>query len=253
MRIPLIAGNWKMNTTVKEALSLARTMIAPATMLQGVEVLVCPPFMSLYALSTALRGTPIKLGAQNMHQEAKGAFTGEVSAPMLQGMCEYVILGHSERRMYAHEDDALVNKKVALALTANLKPIMAVGERLEERVAGKMEEVITRQITKGLAGIAASPALVIAYEPVWAIGTGRAASANDAAETIGLIRRLVAKQHGYAFAQQLRILYGGSVTPQNISELMAKPDIDGGLVGGASLKAEDFMAIADQASAARKG
>ena len=252
MRTPLIAGNWKMNTTVKEALSLARTMIAPVTMLQGVDVLICPPFLSLYPLSTALKGTPIKLGAQNMHYEAKGAYTGEIAPAMLTGLCEYVIIGHSERRSYFNEDDALVNKKTAAALAIGLKPIVAVGERLEEREAGKTEEVITRQITKGLAGIAKSEALTIAYEPVWAIGTGKAASPSDAAETCGLIRRLAAKQYGDSYAEQLRILYGGSMTPTNAGDLMAKPDIDGGLVGGASLKADDFVSIAKQAAEARK-
>ena len=252
MRTPLIAGNWKMNTNVKEALSLARTMIAPATMLQGVDILVCPPAISIYALSTALRGTPIKLGAQNMHYESKGAYTGEISPAMLAGLCEYVIIGHSERRMYFHEDDALVNKKTAAALAVGLKPIVAVGERLVEREAGKTEEVITRQITKSLAAIPASPSLVIAYEPVWAIGTGRAASPEDAAATVGLIRRLVTALYHDSFAQQLRILYGGSVTAQNISELMAKPEIDGGLIGGASLRAEEFMTIAQKAAEARR-
>ena len=252
MRKPLVAGNWKMNTTVKEALSLARTMIAPATMLQDVEILVCPPAISIYPLSTALRGTPIKLGAQNMHYESKGAYTGEISPAMLGGLCEYVIIGHSERRMYFREDDALVNKKTASALAAELKPILAVGERLEEREAGRTEEVITRQITKGLADIPASPSLVIAYEPVWAIGTGHAASPHDAAETASLIRTLVTKIYGNSFAQQLRIIYGGSVTAQNISELMSKPEIDGGLIGGASLRAEEFMTIAEKTSQARR-
>ena len=252
-RTPIVAGNWKMNTTVPEAVALVDAMLDQLPFISGVEKVVCPPFVSLERVRERLLGTGVLVGAQNTFWEANGAYTGETSVTMLQGLVDYVILGHSERRMYFHEDDALVNKKVAAALAAGLKPIMAVGERLEEREAGKTDEVITRQVTKGLAGISASPSVVIAYEPVWAIGTGRAASPSDAADTIGLIRRLVSSQYGDPFAQQLRILYGGSVTAQNISDLMAKPEIDGGLVGGASLRAEEFMTIAEKAAQARKG
>ena len=251
MRVPLIAGNWKMNTTVADAEALVRDMLEPIESLSGVETLVCPPFVSLVPVARLLAGSSLKLGAQNMHEEAKGAFTGEVSSTMLAGLCEYVILGHSERRAVFHEDDSLINKKVAAALSAGLKPILAVGERLEERESGRAEDVIGRQVRGGLAGIAASEALVIAYEPVWAIGTGKAASAGDANETIGFIRGLLEKQYGRDFAQQVRILYGGSVSPQNISELMAQPEVDGGLVGGASLNAADFVTLAQQAAARR--
>ena len=248
MRTPLIAGNWKMNTTLAEAEALVGEMRGPLSALQGVEALLCPPFISLAAVRNALRGTSIKLGAQNMHDESKGAYTGEVAPTMLSGLCDYVILGHSERRLYFHEDDTLINKKVAAALAAELRPILAVGERVEEKDAGRTEEVVTRQVKGGLAGIAASEGLVVAYEPVWAIGTGRAASAEEANETIGLIRRLVAEQYGDGFAQRMRILYGGSVTPENIADFMGQPEIDGGLVGGASLKAADFISIVRQAA-----
>ncbi len=251
MRVPIVAGNWKMHTTVAEAEALVREMLRPLDALRGVEKIICPPYVSLASVARLLQGTTVALGAQNMHPEAKGAFTGEVSPVMLAGLCQYVILGHSERRQYFHEDDAFINRKVAAALAAGLRPILAVGERLEEREDGRTEAVITRQVQGGLMGIAASPSLVVAYEPVWAIGTGRAASPQDAAQSIALIRRLVAGQHGQTFADQLRILYGGSVTAENIASLMARPEIDGGLVGGASLKAADFVSIARQAAEAR--
>ena len=250
MRTPLIAGNWKMNTTATEARVLASDLREPLDSIQGVETVVCPPFVSLPTVAEALRRSSVKVGAQNMHDEARGAFTGEIAAGMLADFCEYVILGHSERRQLFLEDDAMVNRKVAAALSADLKPILAVGERLEERNAGDTERVVTRQVRAGLAGIAAADALIIAYEPVWAIGTGIAASAEDAGETIGLVRRLVAELYGDEFAQALRILYGGSVTPNNIAELMAQREVDGGLVGGASLKATDFVSIVRQSAPA---
>jgi len=250
MRTPLIAGNWKMNTTTTEARVLASDLRGPLDSIEGVETVVCPPFVSLATVADALRRSSVKVGAQNMHYEAKGAFTGEIAPAMLADLCEYVILGHSERRHIFLEDDALVNKKVAAALSAGLKPILAVGERLEERNAGDTEQVITRQVRAGLAGIAADEALIIAYEPAWAIGTGIAASPEAAGETIGLVRRLVAELYGDEFAQALRILYGGSVTPDNIAELMAQREVDGGLVGGASLKATDFVSIVRQSAPA---
>ncbi len=248
MRTPLIAGNWKMNANAAEARVLATDLREPLDSIQGVDKVVCPPFVSLPTVADALYGSSVKVGAQNMHHEAKGAFTGEISPGMLIDFCEYVILGHSERRHIFLEDDALVNKKVAAALSSSLKPILAVGERLEERSGGDTEQVITRQVRAGLAGIPADAALTVAYEPVWAIGTGVAASPADAGETIGLIRRLVAELYGIDFAQALRILYGGSVTPDNIAELMAQPEVDGGLVGGASLKAVDFVSIVLQSA-----
>ena len=248
MRTPVMAGNWKMNTTSTEAVRLVAEMRQDLDLVQGVEKIVCPPFISLESVAQVIKGTTIKLGAQNMHYESGGAFTGEVSPSMLSELCEYVIVGHSERRMYFQEDDELINKKVAAALGAGLKPILAVGERLEEREGGKTELVVTSQVQGGLAGIPRSESLVLAYEPVWAIGTGLAASSVDANETIGLIRSLVAKQYGDEFAQIVRILYGGSVSPSNVAEFMAQPEIDGGLVGGASLKAADFIELVRQAS-----
>ena len=252
MRTPLIAGNWKMNTNLAEAQALAEAIVAALQGLRGVEVLLCPPFMAIGTVRKAVDGSQVKVGAQNMHHQAKGAFTGEIASAMLTGLCEYVILGHSERRLFFHEDDALVNKKVAAALKAGLSPILAVGERLDEREAGKMKDVITRQVQGGLNDIPKSNDLVIAYEPVWAIGTGRAASPADATETIRVIREVVAIQYGQPFANQIRVLYGGSVTSQNIAQFMAESDIDGGLVGGASLMADEFVSIAKQAAQARK-
>jgi len=251
-RIPLIAGNWKMHTTLADAKALAEELRLQLDALRGVEKLVCPPFVSIPSVAHVLRGSTVQVGAQNMHYEAKGAFTGEVAPVMLKGFADYVILGHSERRQYFHEDDALINKKMLAALANGLKPILCVGERLEEREGGKTEEVITRQVRGGLANVPASEALVVAYEPVWAIGTGRAATGAIANETIGLIRRLIAKQYGEATAQKIRILYGGSVTPQNIAEFMGQPEIDGGLVGGASLKASDFTALTRLAAEAKR-
>jgi triosephosphate isomerase len=252
MRTPLIAGNWKMNTTLAEAKALAEELLPQLDPLKGVEKLVCPPFVSLPSVAHVLRGSTIRVGAQNMHHEAKGAFTGEVAPGMLKGFADYVILGHSERRQYFHEDDSLINKKVLAALANGLKPILCVGERLEEREGGKTEERISRQVTGGLTNVPANEALVVAYEPIWAIGTGRAATGATANETTGLIRRLLAAQYGNPFAQKVRILYGGSVTPQNIAEFMGQPEIDGGLVGGASLKAGDFAALTRLAAEAKR-
>ena len=203
-------------------------------------------------MAETLAGSSIRIGAQNMHHNDKGAFTGEISPVMLSGVCRHVILGHSERRNLFHEDDAFVNRKVAAALDAGLSPILAVGERLEEREAGHTVDVITRQIRLGLESIPASQQLIVAYEPVWAIGTGKAASAQEADETTGLIRRLLAGQYGEEFAGGVRILYGGSVTAENVAELMAQPEIDGGLIGGASLKPAEFISIARQAAEARR-
>ena len=252
MRTPIVAGNWKMNTTVSEAIALAKEMRGPLDELQGVDKIVFPPFISLTAVAETLAGSSIRIGAQNMHHNDKGAFTGEISPVMLSGVCRHVILGHSERRNLFHEDDAFVNRKVAAALDAGLSPILAVGERLEEREAGHTVDVITRQIRLGLESIPASQQLIVAYEPVWAIGTGKAASAQEADETTGLIRRLLAGQYGEEFAGGVRILYGGSVTAENVAELMAQPEIDGGLIGGASLKPAEFISIARQAAEARR-
>ena len=243
MRTPLIAGNWKMNTTVAEARGLAEALVASLNRVAGVEVVLCPPSISLTTVRDVICGSSLKLGAQNMHPQEKGAFTGELSHLMLRGICDYVILGHSERRHIFGEDDDFINKKVHAALAAGLRPILCVGETLEERESGTTRDVLVRQVTRGLEGITGSGGLVIAYEPVWAIGTGRAATGKDANEATGLIRGTLSELLGPDPAQEVRILYGGSVTPKNIQEFMAQPQIDGALVGGASLKAVDFTSI----------
>ena len=253
MRLPIIAGNWKMNTTVGEAVQLVKEMQGNLDKVEGVEKLLCPPFISITAVGELIKGSSIKLGAQNMYFEEKGAYTGEVSPMMLAGLCEYVILGHSERRQYFGETDEIVNKKIKAALKVGLKPILCVGEKLEENEAGKTEEVITRQVKGGLDGVPASDGLIIAYEPIWAIGTGKAATAEQANATIGIIRRTVSQLYGEQFAQALRIQYGGSVTSANAAELMSQPEIDGALVGGASLKAGEFLGIVEKSASASRG
>ena len=252
MRIPMIAGNWKMNTTVTEAVALVKEMRVGLEEIKNVEKVVCPPFVSLSAVMDLLKGTSIKLGAQNLFFEEKGAYTGEVSPLMLAELCEYVIIGHSERRQYFNETGEIVNKKIKAALKVGLKPILCVGEKLEENEAGKTEEVVTGQLKSSLAGINYTASLVIAYEPVWAIGTGKAATSQQANDTIGLIRSTVSGMYGKEAAQAVRILYGGSVNAANATELMKQPEIDGALVGGASLKAADFLSIVKQTSAISK-
>ncbi|MDP2726865.1 MAG: triose-phosphate isomerase [Dehalococcoidia bacterium] len=252
MRTPIIAGNWKMNTTLAEARELVSAMLGELDRLQGVEKVLCPPFISLAAIAEMIKGTSVRLGSQNMYYQEKGAYTGEISPLMLVPLCQYVILGHSERRQYFGETDEIVNQKVAAALRVGLRPILCVGERLEENEAGRTEEVVTRQVRGGLAGIPANETLVIAYEPVWAIGTGRAATAAQANQTIGLIRRVVAEIYGNDFANGIRIQYGGSVTAQNAAELMREKEIDGALVGGASLKAQEFVSLTAQAAEAKR-
>jgi len=248
MRVPLIAGNWKMNTTLDEAVKLVAAMRPGLDAVQGVEKVVCPPFISLSAVKEALKRSTVKLGAQNLYFEEKGAYTGEVSPSMLAGLCEFVIIGHSERRQYFGDTDEVVNKKLRAALKAGLKPVLCVGERLEQNEAGKTREVVTGQVKAGLAGVGYSPDMVIAYEPIWAIGTGRAATGAQANETVGLIRRQFAELYGKENAAKLRILYGGSVTAENIAEFVSQDEIDGGLVGGTSLKADQFLSIVRQTS-----
>lgn len=248
MRTPLIAGNWKMNTTLEEAIKLVQEMKGPLEKIPSVEKVVCPPFISLSGVREVLAGSSIGLGAQNMYYEEKGAYTGEVSPLMLAGLCEYVILGHSERRQYFGETDEIVNRKVRTALKFGLKPIMCVGERLEQEEAGQTEEVVTRQVRGGLAGLDKPRGLVVAYEPIWAIGTGKAATGARANSTIGLIRSVLKELFGADYAGITRIQYGGSVTAANASEFMREPEIDGALVGGASLKAADFISIVQQAA-----
>ena len=246
MRRKIVAGNWKMNKTPTEAKTLALE-IAKALGNEPcpVEVVVCPPFVDLAVVTEALSGTQIGVGAQNMHSEPKGAFTGEVAANMLQEIgIKYVILGHSERRTYFADTDATVNAKTKAALAAGFTPIVCVGETLAEREAGKTSEVVTTQIRGSLANLGDDiEKVVVAYEPVWAIGTGKTATPAQAQEVHALIRRTLAEISNGEIANKIRIQYGGSMKPENAAELMAEPDIDGGLIGGAALKADSFLAI----------
>ncbi len=253
MRVPLIAGNWKMNTTVDEAVKLVNELRPGLEEIDNVEKVLCPPFISLAPIKELTKGSSIKLGAQNLYFEPKGAYTGEISPLMIADLCEFVIIGHSERRQYFHENGGIVDKKIRAALTAGLKPILCIGERLEENEAGRTEEVLTGQLRSSLSDIDAPDDLVIAYEPVWAIGTGRAATSEQANITIGFIRQLILQLFGKPAAQNMRILYGGSVTAANAAEFMSQPEIDGALVGGASLKATDFLSIVKQTSEIIKG
>jgi triosephosphate isomerase len=232
-----------MNTTLDEAVALAGALRGALDAVDGVEPVVCPPFVWLTAVAELLRGSSIGVGAQNLHWEPKGAFTGEVSPVMLAPFCRYVIVGHSERRQHFGETDESVNRKVRAAIGHGLSPIVCVGETLAENEAGRTFEVVSGQTRAALADVPPTDRLVIAYEPVWAIGTGRAATAEGAAATIGDIRRILGQLWGGQVAARLRIQYGGSVTPANAAELFAQPEIDGALVGGASLKAPDFTAI----------
>ncbi len=247
MRTPMIAGNWKMNTTVSEAVELVSKMRSGLDEIANVEKVVCPPFVSLAAVKELIKGGTIKLGAQNLYFEEKGAYTGEISPLMLAELCEFVIIGHSERRQYFGESGDIVNRKVKAALKANLKPILCVGEKLEENEAGRTEEVIAEQLRSSLAGIDSLDAVTAAYEPIWAIGTGRAATGRQANDTIGFIRRSIAGLGTEEAAGKMRILYGGSVTADNATEFLKQPEIDGALVGGASLKADQFLSIVTQA------
>ena len=247
MRRLLIAGNWKMYKTPDEAVELVREL---KPLLAGVgedcDVVVCPPFTSLRAVSQVLEGSSIALGAQNMHWESEGAYTGETSPQMILTCgCTYVILGHSERRQYFAETDLIVNQKLKVALREGLSPIVCVGESLEQREAGQFEQVVLGQVEAALQNIAAEEVgrVTLAYEPVWAIGTGETATAAQAEEVHGLIRGFLVQSCGQAAAAQIRIQYGGSVNPENAAELFAQNNIDGGLIGGASLKAESFAAI----------
>lgn len=251
MRRALIAGNWKMNTTVGEAVTLVKEMLGGLLAVQGIDRVICPPFISLKEIKDIVQGTDISLGAQNMYYKEKGAFTGEISPLMLKNICKYVIVGHSERRQYFAETDNIVNEKVKAALSTGLQPILCVGETLEENEAGKTNMVLERQIKEGLKSISATKELVMAYEPIWAIGTGKAATGVQAGRTIGFIRQTLASIWGKDSSEIVRILYGGSVTGINIAEFMREPEIDGGLVGGASLKAAEFVEIVRLTAAIR--
>lgn len=246
MRIPVIAGNWKMNLNVAQSLILVNEMLSDLEKIKGIEKVLCPPFTSLKSLEELTKGTSVRLGAQNMYYKDKGAYTGEISPAMLVDICDFVILGHSERRQYFNETDAIVNQKVKVALKSGLIPILCVGESLEENEAKQTETVISRQVIIGLANIEPSAVLVIAYEPVWAIGTGRAATGEQANTTISLIRKMIKNIWNQKVSNSIRILYGGSVTSANIGEYISQDDIDGALVGGASLKADEFISIVTQ-------
>lgn len=246
MRIPLVAGNWKMNKTVAEARDLVNVLSAPLSAIPDVEKVLCPPYIAIPAVSALLEQAGIGLGAQNLHWEEKGAFTGEVAANMVREYCSYVIIGHSERRTYFGETDETVNRKVVAALKHNLTPIVCVGETLDQYESRQTADVVRRQISAGLAGIDSANAakLVVAYEPVWAIGTGKASSAENANDVHQkVIRPALSELFGADGADAIRILYGGSVTAANASEFFVYPDIDGALVGGASLKPDEFVAI----------
>ncbi|HEY8443623.1 MAG TPA: triose-phosphate isomerase [Clostridia bacterium] len=254
MRRPIIAGNWKMNNTIAQTKELLAQLI-PKVKDTKCEVVVCVPFTDLHIAGEMIKGTNIALGAQNVHWADQGAFTGEISAQMLVELgVKYVIIGHSERRQYFGETDQTVNKRVIQALKNGLIPIMCVGETEQERLSGLTDEVNKRQLTIGLQDISPEDAkkIVIAYEPVWAIGTGRTATEQDADETIGKIRDILSVMFSHDIAQQIRIQYGGSMNAKNADGLMAMPQIDGGLIGGASLKAEDFSLIIKAADAQKK-
>jgi len=253
IRKKLIAGNWKMNKTSADAKALVEDIVSEVGNVKDVDIVVSPPFTSLETVGQAVDGSNVKLGAQNMHPEPSGAYTGEVSAEMLRSTyTRYVILGHSERRAYFGESDEFVNQKVLAALKAELKPILCVGETLEEREAGDTLKVVQTQLEGGLAGTAEGQAteIVIAYEPVWAIGTGKVATTQQAQEVHAFIRELLGKLLSPAAAGKIRILYGGSMKPGNAPELLAEADIDGGLIGGASLEARSFVQLVQAAQPA---
>jgi len=241
----IVAGNWKMNKTVSESLALVEDLKVELAGVKEVDLVVCPPFTALKPVSDAITNTNLKLGAQNLHWENFGAFTGEICAAMLRDVyCTYVVLGHSERRQFFGETDETVNKRVKAALAARLRPIVCVGETLEERESGRTNKVFDRQLRGGLAGLTNEEIndCIVAYEPVWAIGTGRNATPEQAQETQAFIRSVLAQLFG-EIAAKVRIQYGGSVKPANARELMSQPDIDGALVGGASLQARSFIDI----------
>jgi len=255
MRTPFIAGNWKMHKTIEEATTLVHDLRAALKGITGCDVAVCPPFPALTAVREALAGSAIGLGAQNMHWEEQGAFTGEVSPPMLVGLCDYVIIGHSERRTLFGETDDTVNKKLHAALAHELKPILCVGENLQQNQAGETEEFVGGQVRAALADVTAEQAklITLAYEPIWAIGTGVPATGEGANEIIGgTVRATLTALYGDDVGQAIRIQYGGSVKPANVVEFMTQPEIDGALVGGASLRAADFAEIVKKGLACKK-
>jgi len=251
MRVPCVAGNWKMNKTVAESISLVKELLPGIKGIDGVESIICPPFTALANVADQIQGTSLHLGAQNLYWEEQGAFTGEISPMMLVEFVEYVIIGHSERRAYFNDTDDKVNKKILAALTADLNPILCVGETLEENEGGQTGEVVKRQITAGVKNVSEEQmaSLKIAYEPIWAIGSGKAATPEGANQVIkDFIREPLAEIWSSKLAEKIQVLYGGSVKPVNAKEFFAQPDIDGALVGGASLNAEPFIQITEAAA-----
>lgn len=260
MRRPIIAGNWKMNTDPESAFELMDTMIEDLDAIEDVDIVICPPFISLETFADMFDGTSLFLGAQNMFWADKGAYTGEVSPTMIKGICDYVILGHSERRQFFHETDDSVNRKVLAAVAHGINPIICVGEDLAQNEAVQTLDVVSRQVTTALAGLEAEQMrrCVIAYEPIWAIGTGKPATGEGANDVIAFIRQTVDSLFGPEVASEVRIQYGGSVNSKNIAEFISQPDIDGALVGGASLDPGEFVRIVAitremKAGAARAG
>jgi triosephosphate isomerase len=252
MRTPFVAGNWKMYKTVAEARHLVSELVPGLQAINQIERVLCPPFTTLLAVRALLEGTDIGLGAQNLYWETSGAYTGEISPAMVAELCQFVIIGHSERRTYFGETDSTVNRRVQAALEHGIIPIVCVGETLEENETGKTSKVVSRQILEGLArlDLAEGNSIVVAYEPVWAIGTGRAATSEGANSVIGdFIRPALADLYGDTFSQSVRVLYGGSVKASIAGEFFSQPEIDGALVGGASLKADEFIGIVQAAAA----
>ncbi len=246
MRTPLVAGNWKMNLLIDDSVKTASELKSLVADVSTVEIVVCPVFTALRAVSDALKGANVAVGGQNCYLKESGAFTGEISPQMLADAgCTWTIIGHSERRQYFGETDSLLNDKLRFALASGLKVMFCIGETLEERESGRMNDVLVRQVTEGLQGLTEADfaRIAVAYEPVWAIGTGVTASPEQAEEAHAFVRELVRDQFGATVADGLRIQYGGSVKPDNAAELMAKPNVDGALVGGAALKADSFAAI----------
>ncbi len=244
-RIPIIAANWKMNKTVEEAMQLLEQMVEDLEVLDEVDKVICPPFVALYPAIEILEDTDIALGAQNIFWEDAGAFTGEISPIMLRELVDFVIIGHSERRQYFGESDADVNRKVKAAIRNDITPIVAIGENLQQNQAGQTEQVVTSQLRQGLEGVSALDAagIVVAYEPIWAIGAGQACEPAQANDVATILRRTLTEMFGQETAQATRIQYGGSVNSKNIADFMAQPEIDGALVGGASLDAAEFVRI----------
>ena len=240
-----------MNTTVGEAAELVQKMLGDLNKIGGIEKVVCPPFISLFTVAEMVKGSSIKLGAQNIYFKDRGAYTGEISPPMLAGLCQFVIIGHSERRQYFNETGEIINRKVKAALEFSITPILCIGEKLVENEAGRTAEVVEHQLDLALAGIDNLGGAVIAYEPIWAIGSGQSASGEQAGEAIALIREKVTSLFDVETARNMRILYGGSVTADNIAEFVSQPEIDGALVGGASLKTEQFISIVSQTAKIR--